>query len=147
MALKGDRVQKETVVDKIGENVAERGKLLIKGTAANEVRVQNSLSSGENIAGLLLDDIAQLDLTDRPENLQKNEVDVGELVTLAIEGQYSTDQIPAGVTIVAFEPAYIANSGLISNVQGGLSPELDLQVGVWLTAKDSDGFAKLNLKL
>lgn len=143
MALKGKRIQKETHIGKMCSNVAERGYLLIQDTG-DFVKVGTAIASGQLVAGMLLEDVVTLDLTNQPSNQYKFEVPVSGMITLAREGEYLTDAIPTGVTIAPFEDAYYAADGKITNVADGV---LDKKVGQWLTAKDADGFALLSLEL
>ena len=148
MALKPLRIQngKETLINKKCAVVAERGLIAIAHTTDTFVSVSGTLASGHLPAGMILDDVVDFDLTTRPANLHKNEIEVSGLVSLALEGQFLVDTIPDGVSPAQFEDAFLVASGLTSNVAAGVG-ELELKVGKWLTGKDADGFALLDLEM
>lgn len=147
MALKPKRIQgDDVIIDKKCTNAAERGYMLIVGAAEDEVMLGGAVASGQYAAGLLLNDVEDLDLTTRPQNHHKDVVDIDDVVTVALEGQFLTDAIPDGVTPTFGAPAYLVASGLISDTPAGTG-ELNIPVGRWLGGPDADGFALLDVEI
>jgi hypothetical protein len=102
--------------------------------------------------GLLLYDVIKYDTNRQHENFYKSgfQARVGMKVAVDKRGEYQTNMIPSGVTNISWgQPAYLAASGLISNVQASsvvnsityLAP----QIGTWQSTIDSDGYAKLDV--
>jgi hypothetical protein len=111
MALKGKRVQKETVIEKKIDVIAERG-LIVAAEGADDDFVTVETVDGDTLAiGLLLDDVEDRDLTAFPANLHKNLAQVSGVVSLAIEGQYLTDQIDGGAAPAQGKDAYLIDGG------------------------------------
>lgn len=146
MALKGRRTVLETQITKKCTNIAERGKIVIDAGSAGFVTLGGAVASGDYAAGLLLDDVENRDLTMYPSNQHKNLAQVSGQVSLARKGKFLTNAIPSGITIAQYEPAFLADSGLISNVAAGVG-ELTIPVGTWMIAKDADGYAEISLHL
>ncbi len=142
MALKGKRTVIETQITKKCENEAERGKLVVASATEGFVLLTTSVDSDDLVAGLLLDDVEDRDLTKFPSNQHKNLAQVSGQVSLLKKGKVLTDAIPTGITVAQYEDAYLANSGLISNVIAS-----GQKVGKWQSAVDADGFAELSLNL
>lgn len=146
MALKGKRTMIETQITKKCDVVAERGKVVVSA-ADGFVTIDNSLNGAELIAGLLLEDVEDRDLTKFPSNQHKNLAQVSGQVSLLRKGKILTDAIPSGITIAQYEVAFLADSGLISNVPDAGDTASGLIVGHWLSVKDADGFAELSFHL
>ncbi len=143
MALKGKRVVKETLEIKSMDIISERGIIVTDAATAGFVTIED-VDSNTTAVGLLLDDVENRDLTQYPSNQHKNLAQVSGVVSLAIEGQFLTDQIPSGVTIAQGDIAYLEDDGQISNSANSTKTII---VGTWMSAEDSDGYARLNLKL
>lgn len=94
--------------------------------------------------GVLLQDIVSVDTTKYHVNQHKNVAQSGQRVTLVRRGWVVTDMI-ASVTPAAGDPAYLAASGKITNVQA--ADALPKQVGRFETKKDQDGFAKVFINI
>jgi len=92
-------------------------------------------------AGLLLNDVVNLDLTRQHINWHKDEIQLGGKVTLLVDGWVVTDSIVSGQTPVAGSPAYYSTSGELT-VTGGY-----YQVGKFLSGADSDGYAKVAINI
>jgi len=150
MALKPDRVEAYTDVSFFMNEVGERGGIVVHSTAgsgaamddANAVVEYAADQSGTNPAGLLLCDVVDLDLTRQHINFHKDEVQKGSKVTLLRQGFVVTDMIVSGVSPTAGEPAYYGAEGLLTNVDTNST-----QVGRWLSEKDSEGYAKVDINI
>jgi hypothetical protein len=153
MALKADRIELLTDISFFMNTTAERGGvagIAAAGTAgsgvsmddANAVVAYVAAVSGTRPLGVLLNDVVDLDLTRQHINWHKDEVQKGGKVTLLRVGQVTTDRLVAGITPTAGTPAYVGASGLI-----GTSSTNAVQVGTFLSGKDSDGYAKVSVNI
>lgn len=152
MALKPDRVEVLTDISFFMNTTAERGGVASVVTAtsgvgvsmddANAVVAYAAVASGAKPVGILMNDVVNLDLTRQHINWHKDEVQVGGKVTLLRQGQVTTNQLVAGTTPSAGADAYVGASGLI-----GTSSTNAVKIGQFLSAKDSDGYAKVSVNL
>lgn len=152
MALKPDRIELLTDVSFFMNSTAERGGVVSVVTAtsgvgvsmddANAVVAYAAVASGAKPVGLLLNDVVDLDLTRQHINWHKDETQVGGKVTVLRQGQVTTNMLVAGTTPSAGADAYVGASGLI-----GTSSTNAVKVGQFLSAKDSDGYAKVSVNL
>jgi hypothetical protein len=109
--------------------------------------------SGEVLAGILLCDVVSGDLTKTHLNAQRDEVQVGSKVTLLRRGWIVTNMISGAVT--KGHGAYAAGAdgtGTLQSVAPATYGAWTVtaavpRVGVWLSTKDSDGYAKLEVNL
>jgi hypothetical protein len=148
MALKPDRIELLTDVSFFMNTTAERGGVASVSTGgsgvsmddANAVVAYAAGASGAKPVGVLLNDVVNLDLTRQHINWHKDEVQVGGKVTLLRHGQVTTNKVTgspaAGVN------AYVGASGLI-----GTSSTDAVKIGQFLSAVDSDGYAKVSVNL
>jgi hypothetical protein len=140
MALKGDRQTGHTVRHYSMDVAGERGLLVIADSDSTKVKLHIGAAAGtEKVMGLLLDDVEDLDFTSRPELLHRNVVPLGSQVSVTMTGEYLTNMIPSGVTVLTGDPARLAADSKITNTGSGAI------VGKWLSEKDADGFAHLAL--
>jgi hypothetical protein len=150
MALKPDRVEAYTDISFFMNETGERGGIVVHSTAGSGSAMDDSNAvveyaadqSGTNPAGLLLCDVVDLDLTRQHINFHKDEVQKGSKVTLLRQGFVVTDMIVSGVSPTAGEPAYYGAEGLLTNVDTNST-----QVGRWLSQKDSEGYAKVDINI
>jgi len=150
MALKPDRVEAYTDISFFMNETGERGGIVVHSTAGSGSAMDDSNAvveyaadqSGTNPAGLLLCDVVDLDLTRQHINFHKDEVQKGSKVTLLRQGFVVTDMIVSGVSPTAGEPAYYGAEGLLTNVDTNTT-----QVGRWLSQKDSEGYAKVDINI
>ncbi len=156
MALKPDRisVNGNTDVSFFMNETAERGLMTIhsnivaeRGVGAamddpNAIVVVATGGTGDLPAGLLLNDMVNLDLTRQHINWHKDEVQLGGKVTLMRQGQVTTDQIEAAKTPKPGDPLHFTTAGQFTTDVGDST-----QVGRWLSSKDADGFAKLEINI
>jgi hypothetical protein len=152
MALKPDRIELLTDVSFFMSTTAERGGVASVVTATSGVGVSMddgnavvayaAVASGAKPVGVLLNDVVNLDLTRQHINWHKDETQVGGKVTLLRQGQVTTNQLVAGTTPSAGADAYVGVSGLI-----GTSSTNAVKIGQFLSAKDTDGYAKVSVNL
>lgn len=152
MALKPDRVELLTDVSFFMNTTAERGGVVSVVTAtsgvgvsmddANAVVAYAAAASGAKPVGLLLNDVVNLDLTRQHINWHKDETQVGGKVTVLRVGQVTTNMLVAGTTPSAGADAYVGANGLI-----GTSSTNAVKIGQFLSAKDTDGYAKVSVNL
>lgn len=155
MALKPDRDERQHNISYFMNEVAERGGIAVmNGTpsgsamdAANNLVTYRANPSGKVPVGILMNDMVNVDLTRQHLNPYKNEVQKGGKVTILRKGYVVTNMIGSG-TPVAGDYAYVADSGLISTSTRALALDSGAQpIGRFLTAKDSEGYAKVEINL
>ena len=149
MALKPDRIEHLTDISFFMNTVETRGGVasFVSGGVgvsmddADAVVGYAAAASGAVPAGVLLNDVVDLDLTRQHINWHKDEVQVGGKVTLLRVGQVTTDKVDGDPS--AGDAAYVGNSGEISTSSGtGVT-----KIGTFLSGKDSDGFAKVSVNI
>ena len=166
MALRPDRVEHLTDLSYFMNETAERGIVVIHDTGCYGAAMDDSSAlvkapagiattvSGTNPAGLLLNDVVNLDLTRQHINYAKDEVQKGGKVLLLRRGTVVTDQVSGTPTIGA--DAYITRLGSISAtaeestiavVGGGIAVEVTPKVGKFLSTLDADGYAKVEINI
>ena len=166
MALRPDRVEHLTDLSYFMNETAERGIVVIHDTGGSGAAMDDSSAlvkapagigttvSGTNPAGLLLNDVVNLDLTRQHINYAKDEVQKGSKVLLLRRGTVVTDQVSGTPTIGA--DAYITRLGSISAtaeestiavVGGGIAVEVTPKVGKFLSTLDADGYAKVEINI
>jgi hypothetical protein len=108
--------------------------------------------SGTKPAGLLLNDVVNLDLTRTHINWHQDQVQLGGKVTVLKQGFVVTNVIIG--TPTAGAPAYYDASGFLTATDpstGGLSGPAgwakEMQVGRFQTIKDADGYAKVEINI
>lgn len=151
MALKSDRIEAYTDISFFCNDLtAERGGIMVFDTVgvgvsmddADAVVTYAASQSGKVPAGLLLNDVVNLDLTRQHINWHKDEVQTGSKVTLMRQGQVTTNLIVDGVTPGVGASAYVGASGYLTT-----SATNSVKVGTFLSSKDSDGYAKVDINL
>jgi len=150
MALKSDRVELLTDISFFMNTAEERGGVVTavgSGGAgasmddADAVVAYAADPSGALPIGILVNDVVNLDLTRQHINWHKDEVQLGGKVTVLRQGQVTTDLVEG--TPAAGADAYVAASGYISTTQATGA----VKIGQFLSAEDSDGFAKVSVNL
>lgn len=153
MALKSDRIEAYTDISYFcNDTTAERGGIVVFATgvagsgtamdAAGAVVTYAASASGRVPAGLLLNDVVSLDLTRQHINWHRDEVQTGSKVTLLRQGQVTTDSIVSGVTVGPGSGAYVGANGDLTTVSTNST-----KVGMFLSAKDADGYAKVDINI
>ena len=157
MALKGDRYELQTDVSFFMNEVAERGGCVTLASTSTPSGVSMDSSanvvtyvtnpSGKVPLGILLNDMVNIDLTRQHINWHKDELQKGGKVTVLRKGYVITSLIGSG-TPTAGAYAYVADSGYISTSTRALILDLGAQpIGRFMTAKDADGYAKVEINL
>lgn len=155
MALKGDRDIYMTNPDFICDVAAEAGQVLIikatqpsgrgVGQAINDAAPVATLSSsppsGTVVAGLLLTDVQDIDEAVQHRNYQKVTQVKNENACLLTNGYVWTNKITGTPAIGG--AAYLAANGTLGTSQTNSIPA----VGEWKSSKDTDGYAKVYIKL
>lgn len=149
MALAPSRQVFQTNIKYALNEVAERGKIasILPGTTAAGEVTTSVVPTGVGVraVGILLDDVEDLNFDRHGEYRQRNVVDIGSVVGLAVKGDFETDQITG--TPVAGNPAFLNVNGTISPTQltDGNNPAP--QVGWFQSAPNANGFASVHIDL
>lgn len=156
MALKSDRYELQTDISFFCDTVLTRGDVVVmndgtgSGAAMDQgvalVKVEAG-DAGSVPAGILLNDVVNKDLTRTHLNQHKDEVQKGGKVTVLRKGYVVTNAIDSNVTPAVGDVAYLSEleAGKISNVSA--NSYSNLVVGRFLSAKDADGYAKVEVNL
>jgi len=150
MALKPDRIEAYTDISFFMNETGERGGVVVHSTSGSGVSMDDPNAvveyaadqSGTAPAGLLLNDVVNLDLTRQHINWHKDEVQVGSKVTLLRQGQVTTNVVATGLDISAGSPAYYGASGVLTT-----SSTNSVQVGRFLSDYDADGYVKVDINI
>lgn len=148
MALKPDRVEHLTDLSFFMDVTGERGKIVAHSTQGSGAAMDDSsavvttvAATSDQPAGVLLNDVVNLDLTRQHLNYHQDEVQVGSKVLLLRRGVIVTDQVVAGQTIAPGGKAYFNNVGKFTT---GTS---SVQVGRFLSKYDPDGYVKIEVNI
>jgi len=155
MALKPDRIETQTDVSFFSDATATRGGVASVKSAGSGVSMDDASAVVEYTSalgsahpvGILLNDIVDLDLTRQHVNWHKDEVQKGGKVTLLQVGQITTSNIETGAVPAAGSGAFVHNNGNLSTSGVGIGAHLGKKVGVFLSSKDSDGYAKVAINI
>lgn len=153
MALKSYRYFVADTQDFFMNEVAERGGVVVLSTVGSgisndqgEMLVTYAANpSGKLPVGILMQDMVNKDLTQTHLNYFKDEVQLGSKVNLWTKGTVVTNMIMPGQTPAVNKVAYASLSGLLTVTD--TNPNNTPIVGVWLSSKDADGYAKLSFDL
>jgi hypothetical protein len=154
MALRSDRNIIEDDISFYMNETAERGKVVMfdrsvggSGSAMDNsnavVKLPAGNASGNKPAGILLNDVVDLDLTRQHVNFHKDEVQVRGKVRFVRRGWVVTNNI-SGTPSVG-DPAYMGNNGEVTPTN--LDTTGNVRVGTFLSKKDSDSYAKVEVNL
>lgn len=151
MALKPDRLEDYTDIRFFMNETGERGCIVIHDTSVSGLGglddagsvVKKPTDSGGVPAGMLMNDVVNVDLSRYRLNEQKDEVQVNSKVCLMKRGRAKTNMLVAGVNPVVGESAYYNNGGLLTNSTGGANG----LVGRFGSAKDEDGYVVVEINL
>ena len=157
MALKADRNELQTDISFFMDEVASRGGIASLSTGGSGAALDQSAAlvaysaaaaSGTVPVGLLLNEMVNIDLTRQHINFHKDEVQKGSKVTLLTRGTVVTDHIYPGHTPSAGSLAYVNHRGYIGTAGPGAGGVNDGGVvGRFLSSKDEDGYAKIEISL
>lgn len=157
MALKGDRYEFYTDISFFMNEVATRGGVVVISTVGSGAAMDQSAAlvtyaanpSGKVPVGMLLTDMVNYDLTRQHINFHKNEVQIGSKVTLGKKGFWVTNNIVG--TPAAGDGAFLGLSGNVIPVTPANIPFNNNvnqpRVGTFLSTKDEDGYAKVEINL
>lgn len=154
MALKGDRLTGSDLSTDISHfmNVTGEAGLIVTNKTAGSgasmdddnqvVEIPTGGVSGAKPVGLLLCDVVNIDLTRQHLNQYKDEVQVSGKVTLLRHGQVTTNSIANGQSPTAGTDAYFDTAGKLTTVSTNC-----IKVGRFMSAKDADGYAKVEINI
>jgi len=152
--LKADRVILETDISMSCPTVAERGLVLCLKTDGSGAAIGDTAAvadllaspSGKAVAGLLMCDVVNVDTTRYRLNAHKDEVAIGNRVTLLRKGSVVTNEYTG--TPKFGDTAYLTANGILTptlSATGGLlaTPK----VGQFKSGPDEAGYVKLDVNL
>lgn len=149
MALRPDRVEHLTDLSYFMNATAERGILVVHSAGGSGAAMDDSSATvavptayTDQPAGLLLNDVVNLDLTRQHINFHQDEVQQGGKVLLLRRGTVVTDQI-SGTPVIG-EQAHFALDGRLTTASEESTSD---QVGRWLSTLDPDGYAKVEINI
>ena len=156
MALKSDRYELQTDISFFyNDGTATRGGCVVHDTAGSGAAMDQGVSlvkykqatATDKPVGILLNDVVNKDLTRTHLNQHKDEVQKRGKVTILRKGYVVTNSITG--TIAAGDVAYAdnANAGNICNNAGTAIASGNLAIGRFLSGKDEDGYAKVEVNL
>jgi len=154
MALKGDRNYNDGVDISFFMNATgERGGIVVFSTGGSGIAMDDANAvvayptgqapSGTVPAGLLLNDMVNVDLTRGNVNFHKDEMQIGSKCTLLRRGWVVTDVIDTGSTPAIGDPVYYNTTGQLTDTDPGSGT----RVGTFISTKDADGYAKVEINL
>lgn len=158
MALKADRYEARTDISFFyNAGTATRGGVVVldaalaSGAAMDQgVNLVKYAQAGATSVpvGILLNDVVNKDLTRTHLNQYKDEVQKGGKVTVMTQGWVVTNSID-NVTITPGQVAYASAStaGNLTNIAASATASGNLAVGRFMSAKDTDGYAKVSVNL
>ena len=152
MALKPDRYEARTDISfYYNAGIAERGGILCYGTTGSGAAMDQGVNlvqykaadSSSVPVGILLNDVVNKNLVREHLNVYRDEIQLGGKVTVLRGGYVVTNMIDA-VDVAGGEVAYAStvNAGNLTN-----SGDAIHAVGEFMTAKDEDGYAKVEVNL
>ena len=155
MALKADRHELATDISFFMDETASRGGVATISTGGSGAALDQSGAkvsytadaSGAVPAGLLLNDMVNLDLTRQHINWHKDETQKGGKVTLLTKGWVVTNMIYPGQTPAIGGLAYVAHSGYIGASNVDDTPGQGNVIGRFMSTKDEDGYCKVEVNL
>jgi hypothetical protein len=146
MALKSDRYELQTDISFFyNEGTATRGCVVVHDTAGSGAAMDQGVNlvkkhtSGVPV-GVLLNDVVNKDLTRTHLNQHKDEVQKGGKVTILRKGYVVTNAITG--TPSAGDSAYASEV-----VAGNVATSGTYTVGRFVSTKDEDGYAKVEVNL
>lgn len=153
MALKNFRNVVADNIEFYMDEVAEAGGVVCLSTVGSgeasdqsEALVTYAASpSGKLPVGLLAQDMVNKDLSQTHLNYYKREVQKGGKVDIVTQGTFVTNMVYPGQTPAVNKTAYLSHSGYLAVTD--LGDRATPVVGVWLSSKDADGYAKVSINL
>lgn len=154
MALKSDRYELQTDISFFyNEGAATRGGVVVHDTAGSGAAMDQgvnlvkyaAVTSASRPVGILLNDVVNKDLTRTHLNQHKDEVQKGGKVTVLRKGYVVTNSLTGNVSAGDTAYACHVNAGNLRADSPGSSGVL--AVGRFLSGKDEDGYAKVEVNL
>lgn len=153
MALKGDRVEHLTDLSYFMNSTGTRGLMVAHDTGGSGAAMDDSNAvvsidatpSGANYAGMLLNDVVNLDLTRQHLNFHKDEVQQGGKVLLLRRGTVVTNHVSGTPTIG--QQAYVDAEGRLTNSASQYGDSQHPAVGRFLSVADPDGYYKVEVNI
>ena len=154
MALKADRYEFQTDISFFyNAGTATRGGVVVHDTAGSGAAMDQGVNLVKYAAaspatvpvGVLLNDVVNKDLTRTHLNQYKDEVQKGGKVTVLRKGYVVTNNITGTPTAGSGAYACHVTAGNIRMDSPGSSGQL--LIGRFLTSKDADGYAKVEVNL
>ena len=152
MALRPDRNELQTDLSFFMNETAERGLVVVHSSQGSGAAMDDSSAvvaiptqatlAASHPAGLLLNDVVDLDLTRQHINFAKDEMQKGGKELLIRRGFVVTDQISGSITLG--ELAYFHVNGQLTSATAYSG---STAIGRWLSKKDADGFAKVDINI
>jgi hypothetical protein len=154
MALKADRNELDVDISFFMNETGEKGQLVVFSTAgsgaamdqANNLVTIAAAETDNIVVGVLLNDVVDIDLTRQHINWHKDEVQKGGKVSLLKKGYIVTDMIEGTPTAGALAFLDDADTGKFA-VEGSVATGDDTVVGRFMSIKDEDGYAKVEVNL
>jgi hypothetical protein len=156
MALLPDRNTVEEDISFFMNETATRGGVVVISTAASGAAMDAASSlatyavnpSGQRPVGVLMNDFVNIDQTRQNLNWHKDENIIGGKATLLKKGYVVTNMLQPSITVTKGQTAYLFQSGLLTNaVHAGGGTTATPVVGYFLTTKDQNGYAKVQINL
>lgn len=148
MALKPDRVEHLTDLSFFMNETGERGVIATyssigSGAAMDDSSAKVIVATGTSDipAGLLLNDVVNLDLTRQHINFHKDEVQLGGKVLLLKRGTVVTNSVKVGDTVTVGLPAHFDTDGNLTITT------TSAKVGRFLSSADADGYVKVEIDI
>jgi len=159
MALKADRYEESTDISFFytAGAVARGGVVCLETLSAsgaamdqgdNTVSYQQAATTDVPV-GILLNDVVNKDLTRTHLNQYKDEVQLGGKVTVMTRGWVVTNMVDGTPSPgdLAYASDAVGKAGYLSNSAADADASGNLAVGRFMSAKDSDGYAKVYVNL
>ena len=155
MALKPDRVEHLTDIGFYkSDTVVERGAIVAHSTGGSGAAMDDALAQVADVsaltdepAGLLLNDVVNIDLTRQQYNAHKDEMQLGGKCTLLRRGTIVTDQI-SGTPVIGEKVYFALDGSLVTSSQAAaMIAVTGSPVGRFLSVADADGFAKAEINI
>ena len=156
MALKSGGLshRHETTMQYVLNRAGEPGTLCVASGTAGLVDVMGGSAaevgaSGIFPIGVLLNTREAFNYAKEWERVQYDTDDIGTVVALLRRGELDTNLVIAngGVAIAPGQPAYLAPDGKIGNANLAADGGEGQRVGQFMTAVDSDGYARVRIEL
>ena len=154
MALKADRHELDVDISYFMNETAEKGQIVCFSSAGSGAAMDQAgalvtvaAATAPTIpVGVLLNDVVDIDLTRQHINWHKDEVQKGGKVTLLKKGYIVTDQIEGTPTAGVLAFLDDADTGKFA-VAGSVADGKYNAVGRFMSIKDEDGYAKIEVNL